>query len=162
MREAISNIFAEYALVWVFIHVFSAIIWIGGMIMMRFSVMPSLALITDGKVRISKTISIFKSFFRMVSIAIGFIFISAIVMIIGLGFKGTDLYTTVMIKEAILVVMTIAFAYAYNQINKAEKRFVEGDMDSAKNHISKVKYAILINLPLSIITIILGITLRGF
>ncbi len=162
MREAISNLFVEYALVWVFIHVFSAIIWIGGMIMMRFSVMPSLALITDGKVRISKTISIFKSFFRMVVIAIAFIFISAIFMIIGLGFKGSDLYSIVLIKEALLVIMTIAFAYAYTQVNKAERRFVEGDMENAKKHISKVKYAILINLPLSIITIILGITLRGF
>jgi uncharacterized membrane protein len=162
MREAIINIFDEYALVWVFLHVFFAIIWTGGMVVMRFSVMPTLALIEDEKVRISKTISIFKSFFKIVSISIVFILISAIVMIIALGFKGGDLYPIVIIKEAILVIMIIVFVYAYIQINKAQKRFVEGNIENAKKYISKVKFAILINLSLSTITVMLGITLRGF
>lgn len=162
MREAISNLFAEYALIWIFIHVLSAIIWIGGMIMMRFAVMPSLALIEDEKVRIAKTIRIFQSFFKMVSVSIVLIFISAIFMIVGFGFKGTELYSVVVVKEAILVVMTIAFIFAYMQINKAQKKFVSGDMNGAKNYISKVKLAILVNLPLSIVVVVLGITLRGF
>lgn len=162
MREAISNLFVEYALLWIFIHVISAIVWIGGMIMMRFAVMPSLALIQDDKIRIAKTISIFQSFFKMVVVAIVLLFISAIMMIIGFGFKGTDLYSVVVVKEAILVIMSIVFSFAYIQINKAEKRFVSGDIESSKKHISKVKFAILVNLPLSIVLIILGITLRGF
>lgn len=162
MRETISNLFIEYALIWIFIHVLSAIIWIGGMIVMRLSVMPSLALIEDENVRIAKTISIFQSFFKIIIVSIILIFISAIMMIIGFGFKGTDLYSVVLTKEAILVIMTIVFSFAYVHINRAKRRFVGGDIDSAKSHISKVKLATLVNLSLSIVAIILGITLRGF
>lgn len=140
----------------------SAIIWIGGMIVMRLSVMPSLALIQDENIKIPRTINIFQSFFKLVSISIVLLLITAIIMSIGMGFAQSDLYFVVHIKEGLWLVMTLVFIFAYLAINKAQNSFISGDIKSAKKNIAKVKLAVLINLPLGIIALAAGITLRGF
>ena len=84
-------------------------------------------------------------------------------MILTLGFKGTPLYSLVIVKEVIWTIMTIVFITIYIKRNKAQKAFVEGDFLGAKNNLAPIaKYYIPLNIVLGIIAIYFGVTLRGF
>ena len=89
--------------------------------------------------------------------------ITAVIMIIALGFKETPIYGVVIAKEAIWTLMTIIFITIYIKRNKAEKAFLAGDYITTKAHLAPIaKYFIPLNIALGIIAIYLGVTLRGF
>ena len=147
----------------VFLHVISAVLWVGGMIAIRFAVHYSIQNIVEPKIKIERTLENLKRFFNMVIPAIAILLITAIVLILSLGFKETPLYSFVIAKEAIWTIMTIVFIIIYIKRNKAEKAFIEGDFLGAKNNLSPIaKYYIPLNIILGIMAIYLGVTLRGF
>jgi len=147
----------------VFLHVISAVLWVGGMIAIRFAVHYSIQNIVEPRIKLERTLENLKRFFNMVIPAIVILLITAVILIILLGFKGTPLYSFVIAKEAIWTIMTIVFVIIYIKRNKAEKAFVEGDFLGAKNNLSPIaKYYIPVNIILGIVAIYLGVTLRGF
>ncbi len=157
------DFFKSYSSIIVFLHVISAVIWVGGMIAIRFAVHYSMQNIEDPKIKLSHTLENLKRFFNMVIPAIATLLITAIIMIIALGFKGTELYSIVIIKESIWFLMTIIFITIYIKRNKAQKAFDSGDFTSTKNGLLPIAtYFIPINIALGLIAIFLGITLRGF
>lgn len=157
------DFFKSYSSIIVFLHVISAVIWVGGMIAIRFAVHYSMQNIEDPKIKLSRTLENLKRFFNMVIPAIATLLITAIIMIIALGFKGTELYSIVIIKESIWFLMTIIFITIYIKRNKAQKAFDSGDFTSTKNGLLPIAtYFIPINIALGLIAIFLGITLRGF
>ena len=158
-----TDFFNNYSSIIVFLHVISAVIWVGGMIAIRFAVHYSIQNIEEPKIKLSRTLENLKRFFNMVIPAIATLLITAIIMIIALEFKGTELYSIVIIKESIWFLMTIIFITIYIKRNKAQKAFDSGDFASAKNGLLPIAtYFIPINIALGLIAIFLGITLRGF
>lgn len=158
-----TELFNNFASLIVFLHVISAVLWVGGMIAIRFAVHYSIQNIAEPKIKLERTLENLKRFFNMVIPAILILLITAIIMIIALGFKGTPLYSFVIAKEVIWTIMTVIFVTIYIKRNKAEKAFIEGDFLSAKNHLAPIaKYYIPANIILGIVAIYLGITLRGF
>ena len=144
-------------------HVISAVIWVGGMIAIRFAVHYSMQNIEDPKIKLARTLENLKRFFNMVIPAILTLLITAIIMIIALGFKGTELYSVVIIKEIIWSIMTLIFITIYIKRNKAQKAFDNNDFLNAKSNLLPIAtYFIPINIVLGLIAIFLGITLRGF
>lgn len=147
----------------VFLHVISAVLWVGGMIAIRFAVHYSIQNIVEPKIKIERTLENLKRFFNMVIPAIIILLITAIILILTLGFKGTPLYSFVIVKEAIWTIMTVVFITIYIKRNKAEKAFISGDFLGAKNSLVPIaKYYIPLNIVLGIVAIYLGVTLRGF
>ena len=147
----------------VFLHVISAVLWVGGMIAIRFAVHYSIQNIVEPKIKIERTLENLKRFFNMVIPAIIILLITAIILILTLGFKGTPLYSFVIVKEAIWTIMTVVFVIIYIKRNKAEKAFIAGDFLTAKNSLAPIaKYYIPLNIVLGIAAIYFGITLRGF
>ncbi|APW64650.1 hypothetical protein LPB137_01735 [Poseidonibacter parvus] len=147
----------------VFLHVISAVLWVGGMIAIRFAVHYSMQNIVEPKIKLERTLENLKRFFNMVIPAIIILLITAIILILTLEFKGTPLYSFVIAKEAIWTVMTIVFITIYIKRNKAEKAFISGDFLGAKNALMPIaKYYIPLNIVLGIVAIYFGITLRGF
>ena len=147
----------------VFLHVISAVLWVGGMIAIRFAVHYSIQNIAEPKIKIERTLENLKRFFNMVIPAIIILLVTAVIMILTLGFKGTPLYSFVIVKEVIWTIMTIVFITIYIKRNKAEKAFISGDFLSAKNNLAPIaKYYIPLNIVLGIIAIYFGVTLRGF
>ncbi|MGB1226599.1 MAG: hypothetical protein ACPG9K_01815 [Poseidonibacter sp.] len=147
----------------VFLHVISAVLWVGGMIAIRFAVHYSMQNIAEPRIKLARTLENLKRFFNIVIPAIIILLITAIILIITLGFKGTPLYSIVIVKEAIWTVMTIVFISIYIKRNKSEKAFIAGDFLGAKNLLAPIaKYYIPLNIVLGIIAIYLGVTLRGF
>ena len=157
------DFFDNYSSIIVFLHVISAVIWVGGMIVIRFAVHYSIQNIEDPKIKLARTLELLKRFFNMVIPAILTLLITAIIMIIALGFKGTELYNVVVIKEIIWSIMTLIFITIYIRRIKAQKAFDNNDFLNAKNNLLPIAtYFIPVNIVLGLVAIFLGITLRGF
>lgn len=157
------ELFAEYASIIVFLHVISAVIWVGGMIAIRIAVHPSMQSITDAKIKLGRTLMIMGRLFNLVLPFIIVLLITAVIMLIGIGFKETPLAPITHIKEGIWVVMAINFGYMYFQRNGAQKAFDSGNASDAKKRVAKIPNLLLpINILLGIVAIYLGVTLRGF
>ena len=158
-----TEFFNNFSSIIVFLHVISAVIWVGGMIAIRFAVHYSMQNIEDPKVKLGRTLENLKRFFNIVIPTIITLLITAIIMIIALGFKGTALYNIVMVKEIIWTIMLIIFITIYMKRNKAQKAFDSGDFANTKKQLIPIAtYFIPINIVLGLIAIFLGITLRGF
>jgi len=159
----LSELFNNFSTLIIFLHVLSAIIWIGGMIVIRFAVHYSMQAIEEPKIKLGRTLENLKRFFSMVIPSIILLLITAIIMILALQLKGSELYKFAIAKELIWTVMTIIFIIIYMKRNKAQKAFDSGDFATAKNYlVSLAKYLIPTNIVLGLIAIILGITLRGY
>ena len=158
-----SDLFNSYSSLIVFLHVISAVIWVGGMIAIRFAVHYSMQNIEDPKVKLGRTLENLKRFFYIVIPTIITLLITAIMMIIALGFKGTALYNIVIVKEIIWTIMLLIFITIYMKRNKAQKAFDNGDFANTKKQLIPIAtYFIPINIVLGLVAIFLGITLRGF
>jgi uncharacterized membrane protein len=163
MKETMVNIFTEYSSIIVFLHVLSAVVWVGGMIAIRGAVHPSLQSIDDPKIKLGKTLQIIGKLFHLVIPFIIILIITATLMAVGLGFKGTELYWLIHVKEIIWTVMVINFIYMYIKRSKAQKMFDAGDLKGAKMSVSKLPNLLLpINIVLGVLAIFSGVTLRGF
>ena len=158
-----TEFFNNFSSIIVFLHVISAVIWVGGMIAIRFAVHYSMQNIEDPKVKLGRTLENLKRFFNIVIPTIITLLITAIIMIVALGFKGTALYNIVMVKEIIWTIMLIIFITIYMKRNKAQKAFDNGDFANTKKQLIPIAtYFIPINIVLGLVAIFLGITLRGF
>ncbi len=157
------ELFINYAGVIVFLHVLGAIVWVGGMIAIRVAVHPSMQTIEDGKIKLGKTLMIMGKLFNLVLPFIMILLLTAIVMLLGIGFKGTELAPITYVKEGIWTVMTLNFAYMYVLRAKAQKLFDGGSMAEAKEKVSKIPNLLLpINIFLGLVAVYLGVMLRGF
>lgn len=156
------DFFNNYSSIIVFLHVISAVIWVGGMIAIRFAVHYSMQNIENPKIKLERTLENLKRFFKLVIPSILTLLITAIIMIIGSGFKENTLYSLVIVKELIWTLMTIIFIIIYIKRNKAQKSFLNEDMNTTKNNLIPIaNYFIPINILLGIVAIFIGILLRG-
>ena len=157
------EIFNQYAALIVFIHVLSAIVWIGGMIAIRVAVHPSLQTIESPQIKLGKTLEIMGRLLNMVIPMIIALIITAVLLAIGEGLKETQLYPTVLLKEGIWTVMTIIFIVIYIKRHQAEKLFKQRDFAEAKESVKLIPNLLLpINITLGLVALYLGILLRGF
>ncbi len=147
----------------IFLHVLSAIIWIGGMIAVRFAVHYSMQNIAEPKIKIERTLENLQRFFNIVLPFIVILLFTALLLIFGIGFKETPLNKFIHIKEGVWVIMTLIFITVYIKRNKAQKAYELGDMITTKAQLIPIaQYLIPINIVLGLIAVYLGVTLRGF
>jgi len=155
--------FNQYASFIVFIHVLSAIVWVGGMIAIRLTVHPSLQMIESSQIKIEKTLDIMKRLLNLVIPMIIALIITAVLLAIGEGLKETELYPIVLVKEGIWIAMTIIFIAIYIKHNQSEKLFIQREFAEAKESLKLIPNLLLpINISLGLIALYLGVTLRGF
>jgi uncharacterized membrane protein len=158
MTELFNNFSTEI----VFLHILSAIIWVGGMIVIRFGIHYSMMEVDDPKIKLGRTLENLRRFFNMVIPSIIVLLLTAIIMIIALGFKGTELYNIVIIKEIIWVIMVLVFIMIYIKRDKAQKLFDSGDLAGAKVMLAPLPtWMIPLNIIFGLIALYFGIALRG-
>jgi len=152
------DIYENYATIVLFLHILSAVIWVGGMIMMRFAVHPSLQSIDNPKIKLEKTLEIVGNLFNLV---IPFILISvttAIILLIGAGYSGWIVH----LKESIWTVMSLNFIYMYIQRFRASKAQKNDNLEKAKQLVKLLPNRLLpLNIFLGLVAIFLGVMLRG-
>lgn len=163
MSAPISQFFMHYAGPIVFLHVLSAVIWVGGMIAIRFTVHPSLQSIDEPAIKLGKTLEIVGKLFNLVLPFIIILLITAILMILGLQLKASNHYWIVILKEAIWTIMTINFAWMYWRRRRAWRHYQNGDLTAAKALVAAFPNRLLpLNMLLGVIALYAGVALRGF
>jgi len=176
MKDFIYTFFADYRTQIVFLHVISAVIWVGGMIAMRYASHQSLQMIEDAPLKLRRTAHALKRLFSIVAPFIVILIITAVLMAVGLGFRAAALdvdgnvvdklamhiYNLVHVKESIWMIMTLNFIAMVLKRNKAQKLLDANDFSGAKAQLSLIgTYMVPINIILGIIAIYLGVTLRN-
>ena len=157
MKEQAITLFANYAQAIVFLHVLSAIIWIGGMIAIRLAVHPTMQSIDEPKIKLGKTLQLMGKFFNIVMPFIFILLLTAIILIFAME-KSPELQ----MKENIWMVMTANFIWMYSKRYKAQKLFEKGELPQAKAMVALIpKFLLPLNICLGLIALWLGVGLRG-
>ena len=157
MKEQAITLFANYAQAIVFLHVLSAIIWIGGMIAIRLAVHPTMQSIDEPQIKLGKTLQLMGKFFNIVMPFIFILLLTAIVLIFAME-KSPELQ----IKESIWVIMTANFIWMYTKRYKAQKLFKRGELPQAKAMVALIpKFLLPLNIVLGLVALWLGVALRG-
>lgn len=170
------ELFADYRTQIVFLHVISAVVWVGGMIAMKFAAHPSFIQIESPLHRLERISQALQRLFMIVLPFVVILIITAVIMAVGLGFRAAavdasgnvidehamHIYGLVHVKETIWVVMSANLGMMILRRNKAQKLLEKGDTTGAKKALELIgKYMVSVNIILGIIAIYLGVTLRN-
>jgi len=173
-----SDFFASYGHLLVFLHVLSAIIWVGGMIATRLAahpvigrggVTPEQMLQSDvmvdmlvPKQRLGITLQITGRLFNLVLPFIVILFVTGLIMAISTGGHHGDLKPLFLSKEIIWTIMTVNFGYMYMKRAKAWKLFSKGEVALAKAQMTWIPNVLLpLNIVLGLVALWMGVSLRG-
>jgi len=152
------EIFNNYSTIIVFLHVLSAVIWVGGMIAIKVAVHPTMHTIEDKTIKVGKNLMIVGKLFNLVMPFIIILLATAIIMILALDLKGAIVYT----KEAIWTIMALNYTFMYFKRLKAQKLFNEGKIKESVATVANIPNILLpVNIFLGVVAIYLGVTLRG-
>lgn len=169
-----TDFFWEHNTLIVFLHVISAVLWVGGMVAMRYATHQSL-LHLEGKVRLERVSHALKRLFTIAMPAAIIIIITAVIMAVGLAFRasavGADgtvldaeqffIYNIVHTKEAIWMIMIANLGAMMYLRAKAAKAIISDDLATAKAKLGLIgKYMVPVNIALGIIAIYMGVFLR--
>ncbi|AFV98414.1 MULTISPECIES: hypothetical protein [unclassified Sulfuricurvum] len=176
MKEFLVETFAHHRTLIVFLHVISAVVWVGGMIAIRFATHQSLALISDPKLRLERAAHTLKRLFAIVTPFVIVLIVTAVLMAVGLGFRAAamdpmgnvideyamSLYNTIHIKEAIWLIMALNLGAMMWRRAKAETALKEGNLEKAKEMLALIaQYMVPVNIVLGITAIFIGVVLRN-
>jgi uncharacterized membrane protein len=156
----LEKIVAEYGNIIIFLHIISAVIWVGGMIAVRIAVHPAMQMIATPEVRISRSLNIMRNLFHLVIPFIIILLITGIILTIAMH-RGEPLTHA---KEGIWLVMLINFVVMYIRRGKAEELSRLGKPENiaeAKKIATLLSnYMIPVNITLGVIAIYIGAILH--
>ena len=162
----------------VFLHVLSAIIWVGGMVAMRVAVHPVIARggVTDAqmllsdkiadilepKQRLGITLQTTGRLFNLVIVFIITLFATGLIMAVATGGHHGALKTLFISKEIIWTIMAVNFTFMYIRRAKAWKLFNQGKIKEAKAKMKWMANVLLpVNIVLGLVALWMGVGLRG-
>lgn len=162
----------------VFLHVLSAIIWVGGMIAMRVAVHPvvsrggvtaaqmlqsnKIADILEPKQRLGITLQTVGRLFNLVMPFIVILFATGLIMAIALGGHHGELKTLFVSKEIIWTIMAMNYGFMYYKRATAWKMFNAGKVKEAKARMKWMANVLLpVNIVLGLVALWMGVALRG-
>lgn len=138
------------------LHILSAVIWIGGMIIVRLVVHPINLQFEDLQQKIDRNLQVTK---RLLVLVFPFVIIS---IVTGIVMVAANKSSMIDIKEAIWLVMFVNYLFIAYRRNIAQRAFNNFDITGARKVMSPIANILLpINIILGIIAIYMGIVLRG-
>jgi len=170
------ELFGAYGTEIVFLHILSAVVWVGGMIAMRYAAHNSFQEIESPLHRLERVSHALKRLFNIVTPFVVILIITAVIMAVSLGFRDAavdenhnvineyayHIYNIVHVKEGIWTIMAMNLAAMMFYRAQADKLLIKGDAAGAKAKLSRIgKYMVPVNIILGIIAIYLGVTLRN-
>ncbi|DAB28065.1 MAG: hypothetical protein A2513_10685 [Sulfurimonas sp. RIFOXYD12_FULL_33_39] len=151
------GIFLEYKLFIVFLHVISAVVWVGGMIAMRYGAHYSFMEIESPQKRLERISHGLKRLFYIVLPFVAILLITAIFMIKGYALSQSDFSMFTYIKEGIWTIMFLNLSIMIYRRNKADKLLNSGDFLGAKNQLGLIgKYMVPLNIILGVSAVFIG------
>jgi uncharacterized membrane protein len=177
MKDLLIQTFADHRILITFLHVVSAVIWVGGMIAIRLATTPAMALITDPKMRLERMANILKRLFTIVLPFVIILIVTAVLMAVGLGFRDAavdplsgavidpyamSLYNTIHIKEVIWIVMTLNLFFMMYLRKEAQYALLMNNLERAKGLLSSIaNFLVPLNILLGMGAIFIGVFLRN-
>ncbi len=170
-----TSLFWDHMELIVFLHVISAVVWVGGMIAMRYAAHQSFMELHEPPERLERIAHALKRLFAIVAPFIIILIVTAVLMAVGWGFRmaAVDaggnmidetayyIYNLVHVKEAIWMVMAMNYLAMVLRRNKVQKLIDIGSLVEAKAKMAPIgKYMVPLNIILGLIAIYLGVTLR--
>jgi uncharacterized membrane protein len=138
-----------------FVHILSAVVWVGGMFFAHQMVRPSVGPL-DPPVRLALWRRIFARFFPWVWAAIALLLASGLAMQ-GLGINGLH----VEIMEGLGVIMMLAFGHLYFAPWQRFRRAVDGsEFPAAAAQLNQIRRIVEFNLVLGLVVVVVGATGR--
>ena len=175
MKQAMTDIFWANTELIVFLHVISAVVWVGGMIAMRFAAHHSLASIEDPRMKLTRIAHALKRLFYIVIPFVIILIITAILMAVGWDFRNAAvdasgnvidetammMYNFIHLKEVIWMLMAGNLGFMMWLRSKAEKFLADDNMRDAQKKLGLIgKYLVPLNILMGIAAIYLGVVLR--
>jgi len=173
-----AEFFANNGHLIVFLHVISAIIWVGGMIAMRVATHPvvarggvtdaqmllsdKIADILEPKQRLGITLQTTGRLFNLVIVFIIMLFATGLIMAIATDGHHGAMKTLFISKEIIWTLMGVNFTFMYIRRAKAWKLFNQGKIKEAKAKMKWMANVLLpVNIILGLVALWMGVALRG-
>lgn len=149
--------FSEYKTLIIFLHVISAVVWVGGMIALRYAAHPSFLEIESPQKRLERVADALKRLFYIVAPFVVILLLTAILMIKGYALSQSEFKIFAYAKEALWSVMFINFGVMILRRNRAEKALKEANFVLAKNQLQMIgKFMVPLNIALGVVAIFLG------
>lgn len=147
----------------VFVHVFSAVIWVGGMIIVRFVVHPSLQHMTDTISRLEMSLKLMKRLFRFMMPFILLMVVTGVALFFAFAssqdVQGARLF---LIKEVILGIMVLNYLWMIRLRYHAERIFKNTHFPKARETLMMIPHYLLpLNIILGVVALYFGVALRG-
>lgn len=156
-----SDFVMTYRLELIFLHVVGAVVWVGGMIAMRFAAHPAFMDIGDPVERLPKISKALKRLFLLVMPFVLILAATGAILTIGYGIKHTDFHYLTHIKEGIWTIMFINLVAMMLRRSKADKMMREGNYKKAGELLGLIgKFMVPVNIALGMAAIVVGVLLR--
>jgi uncharacterized membrane protein len=153
----------EYRNWFIFLHVMGAVIWVGGMVAMRFAAHYSFLDIVSPQDRLEKTSAALKRLFLIVLPFVLLLALTGALLTVAYGIKHTPYHYLTHIKEAIWGVMFLNLMAMMYRRSKADKAMAKGDFNQARAMLGLIgKYMVPVNIVLGTSAIFLGTLLRTY
>ncbi len=151
------EIFLQYKTIIIFLHVISAVIWVGGMIALRYAAHASFMEIESPAKRLERIAHALKRLFCIVAPFTIILLVTAIFMIKGYRISTSEFALFGYAKEGIWTLMFINFTRMILRRNRAVKLLDAGDMVGAKFSLELIgKFMVPLNIVLGVVAIFLG------
>ncbi|EDZ62997.1 hypothetical protein SMGD1_1571 [Sulfurimonas gotlandica GD1] len=151
------DFFLNYKTIIVFLHVISAVVWVGGMIAMRYAAHPSFMEIESPAKRLERIAHALKRLFTIVLPFVIILILTAVVMIKGYGLSQSEYSVFSHAKEGIWSIMFINLVVMMKRRNRADKMLNDGNFAGAKGQLELIgKYMVPTNIILGVIAIFIG------
>ena len=138
------------------LHIFSAVVWVGGMFFALFVLRPATAALEPGP-RLDLWLGVFKRFFVWVFAAIVLLLASGYAMIFGVyaGFSGIGLHVHIM--QGIGIIMMLLFFHLYfAPWRRFRAAVARRDQAAAAAQLGQIRTIVMVNLLLGLLTVAVG------
>ena len=138
------------------LHIFSAVIWVGGMFFALFVLRPATAALEPGP-RLELWLRVFERFFVWVFAAIVLLLASGYAMIFGVyaGFSGIGLHVHIM--QGIGIIMMLLFFHLYfAPWRRFRAALARRDQAAAAAQLGQIRTIVVVNLLLGLLTVAVG------
>ena len=151
----------EYRLELIFLHVIAAVVWVGGMIAMRFAAHQAFLEIDEPSKRLPVVSKALRRLFLLVMPFVLILAATGAVLTIGYGIKHTDFHYLTHIKEGIWTVMFINLVAMMIRRAKADRAMDSGDYKKAGELLGLIgRFMVPVNIALGMAAIVVGVMLR--
>lgn len=159
--QALAALYGAYPQLVVFLHVISAVVWVGGMIALRFAAHHAFMELREPPQRLERVAHALKRLFAIVAPFVLILLATALIMAAGMDLHHSENAALTFAKEGIWSFMALNYLAMVLRRNKVQKLIETGNLIEAKEKLAPIgAYMVPVNIVLGIVAVFLGVLLR--